>query len=328
MTSEAQRRRRLPSPTPWLVVALAAAGLARAGRARADDGADEHGATQGLIADAVAEYDAGRFEEARALFRRAQAETPSARTLRGIGMASFELRDYVEATRALAAALSEQRHALTPDQHQHVATLLARAETFVGRFTLKLAPPDASLMVDGKPVLREPDGTVLLSFGRHLAVASCPGCAPVERTIDVLGGERQVVEIALATPSQSKGPAPPVGPVGGGPAGDRDTEGGVVPRVLLVSALVAGAGTVAAALWWHERANELGTCRAAGDRCLNEPTVAQQTDLATGTTLGLGAVTVAAGIAAAILWSHRTPPGGRSVACVAAREGVSCAIPF
>src|SRR5262249_43441282 len=98
MTSEARRR---------LLAPLAAAPRAPGPRLRADEGTDERGAVQGLIADAVAEYDAGHFEEARALFRRAQAEAPSARTLRGIGMASFELRDYVEADRALAAALGE-----------------------------------------------------------------------------------------------------------------------------------------------------------------------------------------------------------------------------
>src|SRR4051812_11159906 len=56
---------------------------------------------RGLLNEAVSEYDARRYEEARALFRRAHELSPNARTLRGIGMASFELREYVEALRAL-----------------------------------------------------------------------------------------------------------------------------------------------------------------------------------------------------------------------------------
>src|SRR4029453_8230163 len=86
-----------------------------------------------LIGDAVAEYDAGHFQEARALFRQAHEKQPTARTLRGIGMCSFELRDYVEATRALTASLREQRRPLTSEQKRHAEALLARAATLVGR---------------------------------------------------------------------------------------------------------------------------------------------------------------------------------------------------
>src|SRR6185295_14720316 len=83
-------------------------------RGAADHEAPESGdqAARALLARAIAEYDAGRFLEARALFRRAQQESPSARTLRGIGMASFELRDYVAASRALGMSLKETRHPL------------------------------------------------------------------------------------------------------------------------------------------------------------------------------------------------------------------------
>ena len=62
-----------------------------------------------LIGDAVAEYDAGHFQEARALFRQAHEKSPTARTLRGIGMCSFELRDYVEAARALGGVAARTR---------------------------------------------------------------------------------------------------------------------------------------------------------------------------------------------------------------------------
>src|SRR6185369_1334355 len=67
---------------------------------------------RGLLSEAVAEYDARRYEEARALFRRAHDLSPNARTLRGIGMASFELREYVEALRALEGSLVDQRRPL------------------------------------------------------------------------------------------------------------------------------------------------------------------------------------------------------------------------
>ena len=160
-----------------------------------------------LIGDAVAEYDAGHFQEARALFRQAHEKQPTARTLRGIGMCSFELRDYVEATRALAASLREQRRPLTSEQKRHAEALLARANTFVGRFTVKVKPEGASLFVDGHPADLEPDGVLLLAFGRHQLSLRCPSCSPAEKDedVDVSGGEKKDIELALA-------PAPPTPP--------------------------------------------------------------------------------------------------------------------
>ena len=134
---------------------------------------DESTPVSVLIGDAVAEYDAGHFQEARALFRQAHERQPTARTLRGIGMCSFELRDYVEATRSLGASLRETRRPLTNEQKRHAELLLARAHTFVGRFTMKIKPANASLFVDGHPAELEPDGVMLLSFGRHQLSLRC-----------------------------------------------------------------------------------------------------------------------------------------------------------
>lgn len=61
-----------------------------------------------LIAEAVAEYEARHFEEARALFRRAHAMFPNARTMRGQGMAEFELRNYRGAIQCFESALSSR----------------------------------------------------------------------------------------------------------------------------------------------------------------------------------------------------------------------------
>src|SRR3954467_9851662 len=136
-----------------LMALLLAVGAATAARA-----ADDSTPVSVLIGDAVAEYDAGHFQEARALFRQAHERQPTARTLRGIGMCSFELRDYVEATRSLTASLRETRRPLTSEQKRHAELLLARAHTFVGRFTVKIKPATASLFVDGHPAELEPDG--------------------------------------------------------------------------------------------------------------------------------------------------------------------------
>src|SRR5262245_32294535 len=123
---------RMAHPRAALVALLIVS--ASAARARAEDDTP----ASVLIGDAVAEYDAGHFQEARALFRQAHERSPTARTLRGIGMCSFEMRDYVEASRSLTASLRDQRRPLTPEQKRHAEALLARAHTFIGRFTVKL----------------------------------------------------------------------------------------------------------------------------------------------------------------------------------------------
>jgi hypothetical protein len=77
-------------------------------------------AYRSLISDAAAEYDAKHFAEARALFRRAHELEPSARTWRGIGMAAFELRDYVKSLRALEASLVDSRLPLIGSERDQV----------------------------------------------------------------------------------------------------------------------------------------------------------------------------------------------------------------
>src|SRR5262245_21535053 len=61
------------------------------------------------IEAAVEELNAGLYEEALAQFSRAHELQPSARTLRGIGLAAYELRDYVRAVEALEASLEDPR---------------------------------------------------------------------------------------------------------------------------------------------------------------------------------------------------------------------------
>ena len=92
--------------TAWTLSIVFAFGRAWGAAAPATRESAESRQYTSLLEEAVSEYDARRYEEARALFRKAHDISPNARTLRGIGMASFELREYVEALRALEGALA------------------------------------------------------------------------------------------------------------------------------------------------------------------------------------------------------------------------------
>lgn len=141
-----------------------------------DEGAGEPSpVVRALLVEAVAEYDAGRYAEAQALFRRANELAPSGRTLRGLGMASFELRQYVVAVHALASALVATERPLTDAQRAHAEELLSRARAFVSRVEVQLEPADATLRIDGELRAPEPDGSVLVDPGRHVVVIAREG---------------------------------------------------------------------------------------------------------------------------------------------------------
>lgn len=170
-----------------LVVPLFVYHLVLAPRARAQEDTPPEG-YRALVDAAIEESGEGRWAEARALFRQAHAMHPNARTLRGIGMASYELRDYTEAVRSLSAALDDTRTPLTADQRTQVGDLLARARAFVAHYEVEL-PEGATLSVDGHPASYETDGTLMLALGSHALAARGAAGASVEASVEVRGGE-------------------------------------------------------------------------------------------------------------------------------------------
>ena len=326
----------------WVMISVGGASAARA----ADKSDDEATPVSVLIGDAVAEYDAGHFQEARALFRQAHEKSPTARTLRGIGMCSFELRDYVEAARALGASLRDQRRPLTSEQKRHAEALLARAHTFIGRFTVHVKPANASLFVDGHPAELEPDGVLLLPFGRHQLSLRCASCAPAEKDedIEVSGGEHKDLDLVLAPApataapgsGDSAGVGTGTGNAGGGagsqPGGDRDTasDRGHAHLWFMGGAIAAALGAGGSALWWRDQQHQLDLCQEAGNRCTSgQSTVEARRNIALGTTIGLGAAAVAGAIASALLWPHAAPDQpAAAMICLPGDKMVTCAIRF
>jgi hypothetical protein len=324
-----------------VVICASAAGTARA--------ADDEGTPVSvLIGDAVSEYEAGHYQEARALFRQAHEKLPTARTLRGIGMASFELRDYVEAVRALTASLRDQRRPLTAEQKRHAEALLARAHTFVGRYTMKVQPAGSSLFVDGHPAELEPDNVLLLPFGRHQLSLRCGTCAPTEldKEVDVAGGERRDLELTLQvapppalrdTSGGGAGTGAALGGASGGTgsqSGGADAERGSAHLWLVGLAGAAALGAGGSALWWRHQQEELDKCEramTAGDMCGGEADAKDRRNMAIGATIGLGAVAVASAAFAAIMWSRPDKPDATTtshVACAIGKDSVSCAFRF
>jgi tetratricopeptide (TPR) repeat protein len=280
------------------------------------------------LKEALAEYDASHFEEARILFRKAHELNPNARTLRSIGMASFELRDYVAALRALTAALVETRKPLNTEQRSHAQGLLEKSRMFVDVYTLKVTPSDARVLLDGRPLDQEPDGTIFLGFGTHTFEASKSGYATRALPVNVRGGEHKELAMTL----ERKAVAAPVAPVATivAPPPAAPVKHGVTSTAWFLGAggaalLSAGAGVG----WWYEN-SQLTKCHNPPSPDLacnsqNVDSIRLMRNLAVGGTIAAGA----AAITMAVIGFLTHEPASEHVAsrglqCVPTPSGVWC----
>lgn len=321
----------------FLVGALLARPVSAHAQAAPD--AVESNAYREMVSEAVSEFEAGRWEEARALFRRAHVLAPNARTLRGLGMCAYELRDYAEATRMLAGALTESNRALNTEQQAQTRTLLDRAQGFVARYTIAAAAADDVVRIDGAPAPREADGSVLVALGNH-TVTLLRGTRVVgELTVQVHGGEHAELALhASTTASESDADGARAGTdagraehgsedVGGTERAPADTRrsASALPAILLASAGVFAVASVIGAVWWIDRGDAVDTCDAAGAGCLNRSDLASERTTAVVFTLGsAGVAAVLAGVGIALIATTSDAPDAARVACAPSLGGLAC----
>ncbi|MDB4989923.1 MAG: hypothetical protein JWN04_5101 [Myxococcaceae bacterium] len=283
------------------------------------------------IEQALSEFKHKNWPESRVLFRRAHELSPSARTLRGIGMVSYEMRDYVNAVVSLTAALAEPRQALTDTQRKECEVLLARARTFVGAYTLKLEPPQADVSLDGASLARDVEGHVLVPFGEHTLRATAPGFQDSNSRLSVQGGEQGELRIVLYTPQTA--PSSPVSsvekevtstaPLASPPAPSPPREGhGFIGHGVRYSWIALGAtaafGAAAAATWFtgQGKVDDLdrscAQAASAGSPCqrgMVNTSGARRYEHATSALLGLAGV---AFVTTAVLFSLEWPTEKRT----------------
>jgi hypothetical protein len=176
----------------WLLIALLTASIASA------QGVADSPDYTALIHEALAEFEDGNYPEARALFLRAHALQPSARTFRGLGVSAFALREYEDATSKLELALASPVKPLDPALRSEAQLLLERSYGFVGRYELGMEPTFAQLLVDGAESDVRAGQRLLLSIGHHQLEARAPAYESDKRTLDVAGGENTGLSFTLA----------------------------------------------------------------------------------------------------------------------------------
>lgn len=254
-----------------------------------------------LIREAVAEFDDGNWAEARALFSRAHELQPNARTLRGIGMCSFELREYEDAIDYLEQALESEERALTRRLREETELLLVRARSFIGHFVVNTEPVEAELLVDGAPPALNDNGQIVLPLGEHTFEASLAGYQTEHRQVRVRGGE--ALEVTLTLDLLPEPVAEPLVP---------DTVLALwiaAAGVLVVDAVAIG--------WLVDRESELGICRVPPDgfTCGNESALSDQRDAALGSLIAASVVAVGLAGVGLLLWLLTEPSGDEDVAC-------------
>jgi hypothetical protein len=284
------------------------------------------------IKDGVAEYDLRHFEEALGYFRRAHKIYPNARTYRGIGMASFELRDYVTAFRNLWAALHDQRKALSDEQRKETEDLIERCRLFVAAFTLKVSPQDAQVTVDANPVEREPDGTVMMGLGTHTVEARANGYRTRSLSVRVRGGERKDLELSLEAINTVPAPAAQLSmPVAPPPKAESPAKSNSL--IWFLTGGGAAAIAAVASVYWAVESSELSSCRHPSDqslRCTNESELATRRTVGAVTTLAAGAAAitlVTVGILSHRSGQERTKPKA-ALACYPGVLSLTCARSF
>jgi tetratricopeptide (TPR) repeat protein len=144
----------------------AAAQLDPAG-AQEPDAGDPTGAYTQLVTRAVAAFDAERYLEARERMTRAHQLSPSARTLRGMGLAAFQAQHYSLAGIDFERALAESRNPLTDEQRGEIERLQLEASSRTARYRMTGQQPGAVIRIDQEPPVMDLAGFLVLDAGDH-----------------------------------------------------------------------------------------------------------------------------------------------------------------
>lgn len=286
--------------------------------------AQEDDAYRELVRQAVHEHSEGRFAEARALFVRAHERSPNARTLRGIGMTSFELRQYAATIVALEAALAEPRRPLTEAQRAGARDLIERSRAFVARYTVVPAGAIEGVRVDGVAGVVDAEGALLVDLGGHEIRVRCASCVSEPRRVQVVGGERAELDFRAREAGADRVAGPPEPEVQ--PEPEPDARLSPLTIALLVGGAVAGAGAIGTGLWWRDRNAEIDLCDSRPD-CLNRDRLKSERNATVGVALGLSVAAVGL-LTVGLLTIERDDDDGRAMRCAPAGMGMACAGTF
>lgn len=141
-------------------------------------------------------YEEGDYRAALIELQRAYELHRTYKLLYNLGQVAYELRDYAGAERFFRDYLAKGGEELSPERRREVKQELARLRSRLASLRVNTSQPGATIRVDDHLVVH-PEGLVRVSAGRRVIRAEASGFAPVERVVDVTGGEELTVDLTF-----------------------------------------------------------------------------------------------------------------------------------
>lgn len=145
-------------------------------------------------------YTDGDYRAALIEFQRAYDQQRSYRLLYNLGQVSVELRDYAGAEHYFRSYLADGGAEIPDDRRSEVTEELGHLKTRVGSLRITSNLSGADIRVDDHIVRNPSSGPVRVSAGRRQVTAEKAGYLPVQRAVDVLGGDELNISLEFGPP--------------------------------------------------------------------------------------------------------------------------------
>ena len=143
----------------------------------------------------------GDFRAALIEFNRANEVAPSHKIQFNIAQTCLELQDYACALHAYEKYLADGGKDVPKDRHQLAEREIERLKRLVGSVRITSNKEGAEVSLDDVVVGRTPlADPLVVGAGRHKITVSLPPFPQALRIVDVAGGDKVDVEVALAEP--------------------------------------------------------------------------------------------------------------------------------
>lgn len=141
-------------------------------------------------------YKESNYSAALSEFKAAHAALPSWEVLFNIGLCQRRLFQYGQAISSFSRYLAEGGAKVPKDRRAAVDQELQQIRALTAPVAVIVKGAPATVLVDGEPVGTTPlTEMVLLGPGKHVVRAEREGCSPDEKTIEVVSGVAQALEL-------------------------------------------------------------------------------------------------------------------------------------
>jgi hypothetical protein len=144
------------------------------------------------------------YAGAYAKFGQAYDASKDPRLLFNMAVCARNMRDYARMQNLLTRYVSDAADSMSAEDRASVQSALGAIRTLVGKVSLSVNEPDATVSVDDELVGKAPlPAPLVLNLGKHKISASKDGFRGAEQTLDVAGGSDAALTLTLV--AQSRG---------------------------------------------------------------------------------------------------------------------------